>query len=370
MKIDPEILDGTRPFSSNGLVESNHTGRTEILEDYEPFRITKEKYIEKLPPIITIDGAKVAAAGNITVISGASKAGKTAVTGVTIAGAISKTGEIDGFPNFNVLPNLEGKAIIHFDTEQSPEDQQDFVNTVLNRNNLVSTPDYYYSYNTLQLSITEYQSFTDNICRLASERHNGLHMIIIDGGADYMKDSNDLKEAQAIVKYFRSLAVVYNCPVITIIHTNPGGDKERGHAGSEFQRRCYGLLTVEKNGDISTLKPKLMRKAGLNDIPIINFIYSKEKHYHVALDKHDTNNTNDQKELDKFRKLSNSVFAPPAAYKHKEAISKIMQTTSKKISMAKSYLDNMVGFGLVIRNDDGYYRINMDKVNLGQNGSI
>ncbi len=56
--------------------------------------------------------------------------------------------------------------------------------------------------------------------------------------------------------------------------------------------------------------------------------------------------------------------------KHKEAISKIMQTTSKKISMAKSYLDNMVGFGLVIRNDDGYYRINMDKVNLGQNGSI
>jgi hypothetical protein len=360
----------TEEIHTNDSAESSQ-GEIKTLEDYEASRITREKFIRRLPPFLTIGVGKVAAAGNIVVISGAVKAGKTAVREVILAGGISRTGELDGFPEFNVLPNPEGKAVLDFDCEQSPEDQQDLVNRVLNRNKFTRTPDNYYSYNTLELSISDYQPFTNNICRLASEKHGGIHMIIVDGGADYIADSNDLKESQAIVRYFRSLSVLYNCPVFVIIHTNPGSDKERGHAGSEFQRRCYGLLTVVKNGDISTLQPKIMRKAGIGDIPLISFIYSKEKQYHVAMEQADPDNCSqkDHKEKTRIMQLAEKVFAPPGAYRHKDAVSRIMQAADKKTSTAKNLLGDMEGFGFIVKSDDGYYRLNIEKVNAGQKGS-
>lgn len=348
----------TDNFSQDFINTATETGidLTPSLLRYELYRITKEKHIERPPVFITMSGGKIATAKNITVISGASKAGKTAVTGVIIAGAISKTGEIDGFPDLVVRPNPEAKAVIHFDTEQSPEDQQDLVNTVLARNGFDETPDYYYSYNTLQFELEDYQQYTDEICNLARERHNGIHMIIIDGGADYMKSINDDKEAPAVIRFFRKLSVKYNCPVITIIHTNPGSDKERGHAGSEFQRRCYSLLFVDKKDEISTLKPKLLRKAG-NDIPLINFIYSKEKQYHIALEGSSENDSKDQKEMDRLKGIAEKCFPPPTSYRHTDAIHEIMQTTGKKIRTANDLLKNMEGFGFVIKGDDNHYRL-------------
>jgi hypothetical protein len=94
--------------NSDEVIQLNESG---TLEKYDHLRITKEKDIPKPDPIITIAGAKVAVAGNITSISAESKAGKTAVCGVILAGAISKTGIIDGFNDLVVKPNKEGKAV-------------------------------------------------------------------------------------------------------------------------------------------------------------------------------------------------------------------------------------------------------------------
>jgi DNA-binding IclR family transcriptional regulator len=46
-----------------------------------------------------------------------------------------------------------------------------------------------------------------------------------------------------------------------------------------------------------------------------------------------------------------------------------MDTTNKKHSSAKTMLQNMVGFQYIEKGVDGNYRLNITKVNLGQNGS-
>jgi len=324
---------------------------------YEHLRVTKEKNIAQPEPTITIGGAAIASPGNITAIGAAAKAGKTATTSVIAAGAISVTGNIDGFPGLEVKPNVKKFAVICFDSEQSEADQQYNVITVLKRAGLENTPNYYLAYNIRQLKFSEYQTVTDAICEYAMEKHKGVHLIIIDGGADYVLSVNDEKDASMIVQYFTHLAIKYNCPVVVVVHQNPGSDKERGHFGSEIQRKCYGLLTITKEADISTLAPKIMRKAGQGDVPLINFKYCKEKGYHVSVEPPDKEVQKAVKIQNRHLDIAKKVFAPPTALTFSDAVSAIMKETSKGERTAKQMISDMKGWGYISLENDKHYRL-------------
>ncbi len=349
------------------ISEENETDQPNI-SDFEKYRVTKEKQIQEPEATIIIGSAKAAAPGNITPITAEGKGGKTALTGVFIAGAISETGFIDGFNGIKVLSNPLGKAVIHFDTEQSEADQQSNLKTILRRANIERTPDYYHSYNIRTIPLQEYQRFTDTVCELCNEIYKGIHLIVVDGGADYITSVNDEAEANAIIFYFTALAVKYNCAVLLVIHLNENAGKNndtmpRGHVGRQAVRKGYCQLNITKEGDISTLQVLRARKAGTNDAPLICYQYSKEKGYHISVDPETVANEKqtekDQLNFKKIEKMANALFKAPNAWSHKECISKIMKATSKTESTAKRYLNNMLGWEMIYKNDDGNYRINM-----------
>src|SRR4028119_394367 len=82
-------------FFKEVVKEAPVQNETVSLSDYDFCRVTKEKDIPHHEPTITIARAAIASPGNITGVSAAAKAGKTALKGVMEAGAISKDGEID-----------------------------------------------------------------------------------------------------------------------------------------------------------------------------------------------------------------------------------------------------------------------------------
>ncbi|HUZ57892.1 MAG TPA: AAA family ATPase [Hanamia sp.] len=347
---------------------SNEGNSVKTFDDFEQYRITKEKHVEDPPATITIGGSRVAAPGNTTPITAEGKGGKTAFTCVCIAGAISTTGDIDGFKGLFVKPNPEGKAVIHLDTEQSEADQQFNLKTILKRAAIESTPDYYHSYNIRTIPLKKYEGFVNSICELCNQRYNGIHLIVVDGAADFITSVNDEAEANAIIFYFTTIAVKYNCPVLLVIHLNENAGKNndtmpRGHVGRQAVRKGYCQLNITKESDVSTLQVLRARKAGCNDAPLICYQYSKEKGYHISVDP-ETIATEKQTEKDQanFRKienLANEIFRAPNAWNHKESISKIMKQTSKTESTAKRYLNNMLGWDMICKNDDGFYRIIM-----------
>ena len=59
----------------NNWQQDQQTEKIPALEDYDQYRVTKEKDIPQPEPTITIAGAAVASPGNITGISAAAKAG-------------------------------------------------------------------------------------------------------------------------------------------------------------------------------------------------------------------------------------------------------------------------------------------------------
>jgi hypothetical protein len=339
------------------------------LESFDNLLVTKEKDIPQPEPIVSIHGGSFAIAGNISSIGAAPKSAKTTIAVAMTAGAISETGDIDGFPDIKVNPNTDRKAVLYIDTEQSEADQQHQVRIALKRAGLETTPDFFRCYNLVSLDYKKYMEVTDTLCGLLSEKFGGIHLIVVDGGADFISSVNDEVKSVEVVQYFRHLSIRYQCPVIIIVHQNPGGDKERGHFGSEVQRKCYGLLSIEKKGEIFTIQPKMMRRAGNAEVPLIQFQYSLERGYHVQVDAGDQEAAKDSEKWEKLKTLAHEVFKPFDSYREIEAYSAIMQHTKKGVSTAKGMLYNMRGFGILKQSADKLYRLNMDNRSVGQNRS-
>ena len=337
------------------------------LSDFENYRITKEKYIPDLPAVITFGNSKIAAPCNITPITAEAKAGKTAAVSVFIAGAISKDGIIDGFTDVDVLSNPEGKAVIHFDTEQSEADQQYNVRTALKRAYLDTTPDYYHSYNIRTLGIKEYQDFTDQVCRLCNEKYNGIHLIVIDGGADYITSVNDETEANAIITYFTRLAVAYTCPLILVVHLNENAGKNndtmpRGHVGRQAVRKGYCQLNITKSGDIAKMQALRARKASSLDTPMICYQYDIVKGYHVSVDAETANDKISKSSVVRIglEKTCKKVLPFGTSLSYTDLVSKLMQATDKATPTAKRYVNDLTGWGLIVKGEDGNYRVKTD----------
>jgi hypothetical protein len=327
-------------------------------EQLEALRITAESDIPEQVQTILIGNAGFAAPSNISGISAPPKAAKTGFGNACVAGALSNDGFVNDFADIKVVANIKNRAVICIDTEQSEYDQQWNIKGVLKRNNLKSTPNNYFCYNLRKLKFKEYKSVTTRICEYCNRQCDGIHLIFIDGVADYLSSVNDEVEAHEIAQYFIHLAITYNCPVIVIIHQNPGTQKERGHAGSELQRKCYGLVSVEKTGNISTVQPKLLRKASNEDMPLISFKYHKEKGYHVQVDNVDKEAEKDANTRQRHQDVAIRVFKKGISLSYTQGVEAIMQETNKGERTAKSMISNMTGWKQINKGTDGNYRIN------------
>jgi hypothetical protein len=360
MKNVPNLNNTNITFNDIQAEVSKHLLLLDNMADAcEVYRITSHTPIAKPVPVITINDEIISTEGNLTTISGASKSGKSAFTSILLAGAISTDGLIDGLEFVNVLPNVHKKAVIHIDTEQAKHKHQNNLLSVLKRANMEDDCDYLLSYNIRQLEIAQYTEITTQICERALRKCGGIHLMVIDGIADFIKDVNDAEQSTAIVKYFEELAIKYQTPIIVIVHTNPGSDKERGHLGSQCQRKCESLLMVKTEGNISFIEPKLLRMAGKGNIPAIQFMYDKDKGYHVgcgikteiAVDKNTIR-------LNAIRVICKTVFSGQISLSYKSVIDEIMIKANKGINSAKGLFKEMRVREMVIQGEDKYWRIN------------
>ncbi|MES2023911.1 MAG: AAA family ATPase [Patescibacteria group bacterium] len=334
-----------------------------VLKKYGYLQITDSTNIPPPIEIIRISGELISTEGNITTISGASKSGKSAFTGVLIAGAIAES-EYDNLPDVTVTP-ANGKAVLHFDSEQARHKHQKNLKSIFKRAGLNSCPKNLLSYNIREEDVENYCMITEEIVYAAFEQFNGIHLIIIDGGADYIRDVNEPNQSNALVKFFEDLAIKFKTAVIVIVHVNPNSDKERGHFGSQLQRKSESVLSIKTEGDISFLEPKLLRSAGRGNIPLIQFMFDKEKGYHVycGIKPQEEQGVKDLKRIEKIKETAKTIFAPPIALTYKDSLDKIMKHTSKQIATAKDMFKEMKAHETIVQGEDKYWRLNM---NIGQ----
>jgi hypothetical protein len=353
----PKDNDISQAYLDDGI-KNLLEGVTNPLAAFERLRITDTTEIDSPVPIVTIYDSIICTEGNITTVSGAPKGGKTALIGILLAGAISKDGNVDGLEGLKVAPNIFGKAVIHFDTEQARHRQQSNTKTILKRAGYDTCPEYFRSYNIRELDLAEFFITTKNIAEAASQQFNGIHLMVVDGIADYIPDVNDQTQSNAIVKSFEELAIKYKVPVIVIVHTNPGTDKERGHLGSQCQRKSESVLIVKSENQISFVEPKFLRMAGKQNVPTIQFMYDPSKGYHVDCGIRSSQGVDkDAQRMAIVRQVCDEVFSGLSALSYGDAITAIAKVTNKGTTTVKQYFADMKTHDMIYQTPDKTWRL-------------
>ena len=346
----------------------------DLLQKLDACRLrTLENPPPRPPAILGYNCKIVGEAGNVLVVQGQAKAGKTAVSSAILGAAIGGEGDCLGLKS----PNPHNKAVLHFDTEQSSHHHYDAVErTVKARAKKADIPEHLRSYTILKLDTPSRRGAIRAEMERAAQEHGGIHLVVIDGVADIASDPNDATECIALVDELHQLAEKYQCLVVVVLHENPGSEmkKTRGHLGSQLERKAQTSVVVVKGEDeVVAMYARMARSCKWDKKEAGYFKYDPEYGMHVTVDDPtvERQEEKDAAERKMLKTLAEKVLTKPML--NKDLVKAIMEDLDVSESTAKSRITRLLYFTLIEKSAaDKMYRPVPDglrgvRVNEGQN---
>ena len=186
----------------------------------------------------------------------------------------------------------------------------------------------------------------------AAAKHGGVHSIWIDGVADVVQSPNDEAESFAFVRWLQNMAIARACPIIGVLHLNPGPTgKSRGHLGSELNRKAETVLRLKKADDLTIVTTEASRRAPIPIAIAPRFAWSDEAGRHTSVS---SNRTHDV-EAAELRKLVAAIWrgAPKKVLRHGKLVDEIIRCGGKSASSAKRQLKLIQALNLVEKASTG-----------------
>lgn len=250
--------------------------------------LTTRRFSQASPPPepearFLIQGKPVCTPGNLTNIIAQAKAGKSAFVGAMISAvACAEAGNTDA-DNLGVTASLpRGRVLIHLDTEQSPFDHHQMILRALRRAGVTVAPAWLLSFALAGFSARELRRALE----VALADHAKPFAVLLDGVADFVVDVNDPAEANAFVAELHAFAIKSDCPVVNVIHENPGSEsgKMRGHLGSQLERKAESNLRLKKVEESTTVFSEKMRRAPILEKDGPRFRWDDGEGMHVSVE--------------------------------------------------------------------------------------
>jgi phage/plasmid primase-like uncharacterized protein len=234
-------------------------------------------------PIFKLKDITIATPENISTTTAAIKSGKSAAI-ESMAASTFAAQDCDTLSFASANP--DGKALLHFDSEQSPADHWHHVDRIIRRAHAGQKPTWLKSYCLTGLTFKQCQECVWEAVRIAAEEFPGILAVLIDGYADLVSDVNDSAESNDLVARIHGLAIQYHCHISGIIHLNPGSEKSRGHLGSQLERKAETNLQMEKDKaeESSIIFSTKNRRAGIPKSLGIAFQWDEDSKMHVSCD--------------------------------------------------------------------------------------
>lgn len=303
----------------------------------------------KIPkPLVTIAGVTIGSQGNLLGITGNEGSGKSNFLGGMIAGALAQAGQKVDSLGTQVLPNLSGKALLYFDTEQSEDQLYRNLNYILQRCELDAPPEWFKAYCLINLSRRERMHVIMQSVDKFHHQFNGVHAVVIDGIGDLISSLNDERESVNLIEELHRMAGIYQTCIACVLHLVPSGVKLRGHLGSELQRKSAGILCIEKdeNTDISCIKALKVRSGSPLDVPLIQFAWDKEKGYHVHIGEKPKEHRQ-QRKIDDLTNAATELFKDKEKINYSQLMNFLAETMGVTDRMAKNYIRFMQEHGII-----------------------
>ena len=209
------------------------------------------------PPPVLFQGDKtMISKGDFSVVVGAAKSRKTFCVSAMVGAYLCA----DEYMNMS-SPNDAG-SVLWIDTEQSIYHAARVARRVCR---IAGLPTNQKTERFRMLCFREYtpdkrRELTDKAIRLYRPA-----LVVVDGAADLILDVNDSSESAKLATMFMDITKELDNHIITVLHTNPGGDKPRGHLGTNFLNKAQALFIVRADGDISTVSVERCRDIAVDD---------------------------------------------------------------------------------------------------------
>jgi hypothetical protein len=298
----------------------------------------------KVPPVLTLadsetgEEIRVGSVGNITAILGAPGSSKSTVCESIIAHHINPDIE-----PLTMAVHTTGD-VVYVDTERSPENFWASLTRAMHRAGLRHGDPVpkFRSYLFDDLSKEQARTGLQEIIDAGN-----IGLLILDGIADFIDDTNDLAECETFLKYLVRSARSGEFAVLTTIHTNIGSPdgKARGHLGSEIQRRAEAVLILQRKGDIRTLTPDAThgKVRNASDRMKLSFTFDKERGMFTPCATPDTSGST----YEELKSLFSALFAAHHGYRHADLVQAVITQTGKSERTAKSRIKDAVTNGII-----------------------
>ena len=295
---------------------------------------------EQLPdpqPIVRIWGNLIASRGNVSTVVGLAKSRKTFLTAAVASGFLSSS----DFLGFDTPAT--GK-VVYIDTEQARAHVHKVARRILRSIGLPTD----HNHDKLVVAADQRREATGEILRRYKP-----DLLILDGVADLCNDPNDLHESEALTCELMRWSSEYDNHILCVLHSNPGGEKARGHLGSALLRKSETVMLVKADGDTSVVSPQYCRNE-----PFTEFAFQI--------------NASGLPELCGIPapQPKENVFAEimeaGKVYAHSELIEMLMEAVDLKEGSAKSKISRAVKAGTIVKNQAGGYYLPGSQTEVSQ----
>lgn len=208
------------------------------------------------PPVLFQGNKTMISKGDFSVVVGAAKSRKTFCVSAMVGAYLCA----DEYMNMS-SPNDAGN-VLWIDTEQSIYHAAKVARRVCRIAGLPT------SQKTERFRMLCFREYTPDKRRELTDKAIRLYkpaLVVVDGAADLILDVNDSSESAKLATMFMDITKELNNHVVTVLHTNPGGDKPRGHLGTNFLNKAQALFIVRADGDVSTVSVERCRDIAVDD---------------------------------------------------------------------------------------------------------
>lgn len=218
-----------------------------VLSEILKYRILPSDEIPKPDAVLFFNNQMVMSRQNISCVTGKAKVGKTFLM-TLINEAILHKGEFQGVLS-SYLPKGKDK-IIYIDTEQSKY----HISLILQRIKAVISVEKLENvlmFNFDALSTEKRRNATETLLYAMED----VGVCIIDGIADLVFDTNDIRESANMVDDLRKWATERDIHIINVLHQNPSqSEKMRGHLGTILTNKSETVIQISSSKEDESVK--------------------------------------------------------------------------------------------------------------------
>lgn len=347
--VDAEIYPHSGSSVPGNSLESEETREIEIPvhlpESLAGRVISLSDQYPEIDFLLKKDGTGCISLGDIIVLKGKAKAGKTTVILCLVTAVLR--GDYVGFISLKL--NIK---VMYVDTEQNP------LNTRIFCKKLHALCGYSDSEDHPQFHALNLRGDTPaerrNLIKQAVEYFKP-DLLVIDGAKDLIDnvDINDPKTSGQTMQFLMTLTKDHNLALLTTLHENKGDSNLRGHIGSELLNKCSEAWQVRKYEDVFEVSQTDCRNESVSGF---SFRFDDEK---LPVQVEDEPRKSAAQTADeKMKKLFSQCLPDGVSLRYKELKNKYIESASCCANSAENHITKAVKLNYLLKDNYGNYSFN------------